>query len=353
MLADRVGTSELVMLVRTPLYSAGKALLRKVGANRHSRAALLRGLRCLINVRSTPQKVKNFLMWPVTTALLGPGHSEKVGLKSGLCMEVGLEDSLQRQLLFYGHRCQYCWEHHTTTLLLRLVERKQTVLIGGAHIGYYATLVGKRLAQWGGTVYAFEPHETFFPRLCHNRELNGLQNLHAERFALYNRSGEHLNFYLYGIRSSLVMGVNEKSRSSTLVETVSIDDYASSRKLACIDLILLDIEGGELKALEGAKHTLAREEASAPDVIFEVIPGQRVQDEDRLYRYLSAFGYQLFLIHDAYAEPFNPGLKDGVVYLTPLGGKVPHAFKTLKNFNILATKRPNTLIHETEEVKLA
>ena len=346
--------SDLVMLVRTPLYRTGKTLLSKVGAHRHSRAALLRGLRCLINATSTPEKVRTFLMWPVTSALLGPGHSQKVDLKSGLCMEIGLEDLLQRRLLFYGHRCPYCWEHHTTTLLLRLAKGKQTVLIGGAHIGYYATMLGKRLAQSGGSVYAFEPEEGCFARLCHNRDLNGLYNLHLERLALYNKSGEHLKFYLHGIRSSLVTRENEKSRyDSTLVETVSIDDYASRRELACIDLILLDIEGGELEALQGAKRTLSREVASAPDVIFEVIPGWRVQDEDRLYKYLSALGYQLFIIHDVYAEPFDPGVTDGVVHLTPLGSQVPHAFKALKNFNVLATKRPNTLINETEKVMLA
>ena len=58
--AKRVRTSDLAMLVRTLSYRAGKALLHKAGAHPRSRAALLKGIRCLINAKGTPEKVEDF-----------------------------------------------------------------------------------------------------------------------------------------------------------------------------------------------------------------------------------------------------------------------------------------------------
>jgi Methyltransferase FkbM domain len=41
------------------------------------------------------------------------------------------------------------------------------------------------------------------------------------------------------------------------VQTVALDDYVSKLQLDRVDFIKMDIEGAELKALQGARHTIA------------------------------------------------------------------------------------------------
>jgi hypothetical protein len=57
---------------------------------------------------------------------------------------------------------------------------------------------------------------------------------------------------------------------SATVPTITLDEYARSREVSRVDVIKMDIEGAELRALQGASQLLSGNDA--PLIIVEVNP---------------------------------------------------------------------------------
>ena len=112
-----------------------------------------------------------------------------------------------------------------------------------------------------GMVFSFE----FEPDNLAILEKNFLLNPElAERIgvihrALWDRTGEILQYAANGVGTSILP---QTDRRNTLhnreVITVSIDDFVRDRKPARIDFIKMDIEGAELRALQGAAQTVGK-----------------------------------------------------------------------------------------------
>lgn len=85
----------------------------------------------------------------------------------------------------------------------------------------------------------------------------------------------------------------------TFVDVVSIDDECSNRGIEQIDLLKLDLQGGELGALEGARKML--ESGSIKVVMSESVFVKKYQDQPllwQLWQYLEQFGYTLYCLSD-------------------------------------------------------
>lgn len=125
---------------------------------------------------------------------------------------------------------------------------------GGACWGdvslHFAHLAGEQ-----GAVYAFEFAPENLTILRANREANPqlASRLHLVTEALWDQSGQTLNFAPNGPGTSVVAG-----EGASQVQTVTIDDVVAREKLPRVDFIKMDIEGAELAALRGAEQTLRR-----------------------------------------------------------------------------------------------
>lgn len=127
----------------------------------------------------------------------------------------------------------------------------------GAHIGYYSLLAAQCIGP-GGKVFAFEPDPASFTFLTRNVEANHFASSIVIPIpkAVSDRSG-YMPFYLHEddrTRSSLFW--HEEGAPHILVECVSLDDFFADT--GRVDVIKMDIEGGELQALKGMERTLAR-----------------------------------------------------------------------------------------------
>ena len=107
-----------------------------------------------------------------------------------------------------------------------------------------------------GKVFCFEFAQDNLEILQQNISLN--QHL-ADRIkvvskALWDKSGEILSYGAHGPSTSLV---RDTKRERTLqVSTLSIDDFVKEEGIARVDFIKMDIEGAELRALQGADETM-------------------------------------------------------------------------------------------------
>ena len=205
--------------------------------------------------------------------------------------------------LLFRRGFERAWETTSLRIWASLVRQAHVILDVGSNVGVYA-LTAKSVNPTA-TVFAFEPYPPTFERLVANVELNGF-DIVTSSFAVSNQNGEaalyaHAAEQLASLESSDEQ-VNDTGTPIT-VKTTSLDDFADAHGLSRVDLIKIDIEGHEPKALDGAERTLA---ASRPTLLVEVLTGD-VGEE--LWRRLEPLGYEAYRIFEqrGLARVAHPG----------------------------------------------
>lgn len=168
-------------------------------------------------------------------------------------------------------------------LYLEELTPDATVIDAGAHVGLYTVLASPRCAR----VLAFEPDPYNFRALRANAA--GLPNAILVEKALSDSVGS-TTFYVTPstIGSSLIAREGGEARQ---VETTTIDAELAGRNVRSL-LLKLNIEGAELRALEGARETLAR--AAAVTVFVEVNPA--FAESAGIEAWLTASGFDVAFI---------------------------------------------------------
>ncbi|HXP93351.1 MAG TPA: FkbM family methyltransferase [Candidatus Binatia bacterium] len=184
--------------------------------------------------------------------------------------------------------------------VLKWLRSDMVVVDAGAHIGTFALAA----ASIGARVLAFEALPSNAAMLAASAEANGFTQLEAINCALSDRNGE-LEFFSYGpFGLQRYAGIPAES-TGTFVLAVSLDDALAARNVEHVDLIKIDIEGGELFALEGMKRLLTSPD---PPALFIESNGytlafQNFTPNDLVAR-LESFGYSCYEILDR-LRPFT------------------------------------------------
>jgi FkbM family methyltransferase len=136
----------------------------------------------------------------------------------------------------------------------------------GAHSGRH-TLPLAKLAGPLGTVHAFEPIPSVRGELTRNLEAEGIGNTVVYPFALSHEEREVAFHYLPGMpQESGLKARHAYNAGDTTTEFVSLRTRRLDDILTRADFLRIDIEGGELDMLNGARELLA---GSKPIVAFE------------------------------------------------------------------------------------
>lgn len=175
------------------------------------------------------------------------------------------EKSAMDHELMYGE-----FEPMEMGFVQRLLRPGMTVLDVGAHHGLYTLLLSKRVGG-KGRVIAFEPSPRECRRLEKHVRFNRCSNVHIERSAVGSENGEADLFLVEGFQdwcNSLRPPALPDATSTVRVRVRRIDDVLAEQGVSKVDFIKLDVEGGELAALNGATRLLHGE--SRPAILAEV-----------------------------------------------------------------------------------
>ncbi len=149
------------------------------------------------------------------------------------------------------------WEEFEASLFEKNIHLGDTVIDIGAHIGYYTLIAAKKVGPTG-KVYAFEPLLKNFKLLKKNVQVNGYINVIAVNKAVSNRNGTSKLFLSrednFGDQR---IYDPEGNRSSITIGTVRLDSYFKNKDQK-INMIKMDIQGAEVKALTGAQAILRK-----------------------------------------------------------------------------------------------
>jgi FkbM family methyltransferase len=147
------------------------------------------------------------------------------------------------------------FEPFTTQLFTAALKPGMVVLDIGAYVGHYA-LLAARLVGPEGQVFAFECHPVSFRFLQHNIAINKRHApIVAVQRAVAHRSGVMPFFLRGGDTTMSSLWQSDRAKETVEVECTTIDAMFADEQ---IDVIKLDIEGGEIQALKGMERTLAR-----------------------------------------------------------------------------------------------
>jgi FkbM family methyltransferase len=214
-----------------------------------------------------------------------------VSLGDGGSVVVDLATPHGRRLYAYG----FC--EPASRAMRQLVKPGDVVIDAGANIGLFTVLAATRVGP-AGHVIACEPSPTTMQLLRENVARNGFDHVEIGEVALAEQAGRlELEVFEPGSGSSSfapeVAGVGRRVE----VAVTTLDDLAGEW-LERTSLVKLDVEGAELRTLQGASQLLER---ARPDFIVELEPehlerqGASVGEVQSLF---AAAGYEAFLIGD-------------------------------------------------------
>jgi FkbM family methyltransferase len=144
------------------------------------------------------------------------------------------------------------YEDGTTRLFRDLIKPDMTVVDIGANVGYY-TLIAGRLVGPKGRVFAFEPAPETFDLLSRCVATNRLDNVEAVQAAVAEKSGTAKLFLSPDPITHSLYGKGELG--SVEVPMISLDSFLRGHG-GRVDVVKIDVEGGELKVIEGMRETI-------------------------------------------------------------------------------------------------
>lgn len=313
--------------------------LAAAGKDRKLRDAIFDALRQAEAESHDPASFREQIRWPLILSLLSEAKTHTVVLENGLIFEVSPDSRIEQALLLSSEaHPDHVWEPQTTRLLTALAAETTTVIVGGAYIGDHVLFLARAVGGGNtpGVIHAFEPMQHAFDRLLHNLKVNNIRNVVANRLGLWDRGNIVLTVEGHlGLASSKPR--TEENAAGETIESISIDEYVESHQVSPVGLIMLDTEGGEEKALAGARDTIARH---GPNIVFEIhrnfVDWSEGLEKTSIVQFLKSYGYSVFAIRDFHnnypmaGRPIEIIPVDRVYLEGP-----PHGF------NALATTDPN------------
>jgi len=213
-------------------------------------------------------------------------------------MRLRLSEHMQRRIFWMGF-----YSADIVALLKNVLTPGMVVVDVGANIGE-VTLVSAQCVGNAGSVIAFEPVNVIANRLAEHVRINDLEQVVIIRDALgeavkkrvpiYASCGQDVSDEHQGLAS--LYGEGEDQEPIEFVNITTLDETVASLCLSRVDLIKIDIEGGELACLQGAENVLRR---FRPMLVVEVQAFSARQagwDVSELFQYLHGLGYEFFTI---------------------------------------------------------
>ncbi len=175
----------------------------------------------------------------------------------------------------------------------------------GANVGQTARTL--RLLFPAATIHSFEPFPESYDVLC--LSLGGDPRAHAHNLALSDTTGSsQFNVNRNKATNSLLSsdpeatrfrGDNLRTETQIKVSTQTVDDFCREQNIPHIDILKLDVQGGEYAVLQGAGRMLSTQ--SIDLIYMEMIMGPAYIGQRSFIEYLTfldSYRYRLFGIYN-------------------------------------------------------
>lgn len=156
---------------------------------------------------------------------------------------------------------------HIVETCKRLVGPGDVFYDIGSNAGFIALDVAKN-ANDQAQVLSFEPQPSLAKHSALSCKLNQFANAKVYEVAVSDKEGVlNLFFGSHAKLASTISGVDPSIDRTIPCQSITIDNRVENGDLPAPSTIKIDIEGGEMAALSGAKNTISKHQ---PSIVFEV-----------------------------------------------------------------------------------
>lgn len=214
------------------------------------------------------------------------GVKKNIVYRGSIKLNLDLGDWIQQQLYFLGD-----YEKSEIDYLYSILKEGDTFMDVGGNIGLFSLNASKIVGN-AGKVYAFEAFKPNYEKFSKHLTINDFKNVTLEHLAvsedigfieiLYNESYGNV-----GMASSYLEDFTAKEK----VPSISLDGYVKDKEIPKINLIKIDIEGGEFSALKGMSEILTHQQPKIIIEINNIALKSSGHSEDELIQILLQKGY--------------------------------------------------------------
>lgn len=188
-------------------------------------------------------------------------------------------------------------EFDDLAFLYAALEKKPSIIFDcGANVGFVSYQFYKKFKQ--SMIYAFEPNPSVYEKLVRNLDKEK-ESIKAFNLGIDNTSGNLEFFKNNNTGTSSFLEPNDFHRSHMArkyqkveVPVISISEFCNKKNIDTISILKLDIEGFELKALQGCETMLKNQQIDFVFAEVNLIPtyeGQPLLEE--IIAYLRKLNY--------------------------------------------------------------
>lgn len=214
--------------------------------------------------------------------------------RHGVNWELDLREGIDFSIYLLG-----AFEPGTKATLKKLVKPGDIVFDIGANIGAHTLGIAQSVGAFG-KVYAFEPTDFAFEKLCRNLALNPevASRTAPQQILLAASPSDRSESEIYAswpLENANAVHPKHRGRlvSTSRATVDTLDAFVSRNSIARLDLIKIDVDGHELPVLTGARETLAR---FHPTLVMEMSPYIHAEHQHSFAEFvalLAAFQYSL------------------------------------------------------------
>lgn len=188
-------------------------------------------------------------------------------------------------------------EYPEMVLMKKRLKQKGIFFDVGANMGAFTMLAASLITK--GKVYAFEPIPSVLKILYQNVNLNQLQ----DRVKIIEKVVSNNN----GKEKFIIQDVAEYSHISysdtykdvakgISIPSIRLEDYCKGEKINFIDMMKIDVEGAEMKVLEGIEPYISKGQIGL--FIIELCAHSHMygNNHQQVLDYLRKFGYLTFMM---------------------------------------------------------
>ena len=138
-----------------------------------------------------------------------------------------------------------------------LLKEDDIVIDVGGNIGLFSVIASKKCKR----VHVFEPDPECFKNIKKNLAYHKLDNLILNQLALSDENEEKIFFKdsFYSTLGSFALENIKHKESVIKIRAIKLDDYFENKINEPVNIIKLNIQGAEGKAIEGSKKVISRD----------------------------------------------------------------------------------------------
>ncbi|OCA80282.1 hypothetical protein BBH99_15965 [Chryseobacterium contaminans] len=214
------------------------------------------------------------------------GVKKNVIYRDTIQLNLDLGDWIQQQLYFTGD-----YEKNEIDYLYSVLQDGGFFIDIGGNIGVFSLNASKIVGK-EGRVYAFEAFKPNYEKFSQHLSINRFNNVILEHLAVADKNDYieilyNENYGNVGMASSYLENFTAKEK----VKSIILDDYVRNQQIPRIDLIKIDIEGGEFAALLGMQEILTHYKPKIIIEINNIALKNSSHSEEELIRLLVDKGY--------------------------------------------------------------